>query len=201
MDFNDFNSKKQNLKNQILNNSVFTSQNFGNNSFNAPIESFEQHGDMSGHTKERKVKKFFKFAIPVLILEVVIAAVLLIYLLVLPKNYCNISVNNKNAVVYVNGKETNKFRMQEPTAKELSYFYEVDISIKLPGEEDYNLVFTINSEKYVVTANTLATKKDSKYHMQVKGGEKTQLLSAMIIKTNKKVKDFHVDIKITATKI
>ena len=204
MDLNQgFNNKNDSIFSQNLNNqngSIFTNSSFGNKR-DVPLDALEQYGDMSGNVKDRKAKKFFIFAVPVLVIELILAVVLLTYLFLLPKNYCNISVNDKSAVIFVNGQETDKFRLQEPNGKEMSYFYEVDISILMPGEENYDVTFTISSDKYSVFASTAATKEDSKYHMQIKGGEKTKLLSAMTIKSEKKIKDFHVDIKIIVNKI
>lgn len=160
----------------------------------------EQQENMKSHPGDKKVKKFFRFAVPVLILEVLIAAALIVYFVLLPKNFCYVSINNKDAVVYINDKETSKFRMKPPKESINFYYYAADVCVELPAGDDYIVVFTIECDKYRVDAATSAKLENKTYSMQVDGGVKTQILSGFTIVSSKLIKDFQVDIKINVQK-
>ena len=126
-------------------------------------------GDVKEYVGSRKVKKFFRITVPILLIEILAVIGLGVYLIFLPKNYCEISVNLPSAVVYVNNKETKKFRMEEPKEKTDFYFYEVDISVELPGVEAYEITYVINCDKYIVSASTTAAREDGVYSMTIVG--------------------------------
>lgn len=172
--------------------------------FDKKFYSFKNNNplvDNKEYVGNRKVKKFFRITIPILVLEIIAVIGLGIYLIFLPKNYCKVSVNLPGAVVYVNDKETKKFRMEEPKNQTEFYFYEVDISIKLPGNEAYAVTYVISCDKYNVSATTSAARDEGIYSMTIVGGEKTQLLSALTIKSSSKIKNFDISIKINVTKL
>lgn len=157
--------------------------------------------DSTDYVGRRKVQKFFRITIPILIIEALAILGLGAYLLFLPKNYCKISCNIPEAVIYINNKETNKFRMETPQAQTEFYFYEVDVSIMLPGTETYEVAYVLNSDKYQVIPKTSATQVDNTYKMTIVGGEKTQLLSAITMKSPTLSKHFDVTIEITAIQV
>ena len=96
--FND----KTSIKNKSFNKkSSFDSYNSFDKKPNKEAVDLSKYEDMSGHTESRKVRKFFYFAIPVVVLEIIAILCISIYLIILPKNFCTISTNYKNAVVYV----------------------------------------------------------------------------------------------------
>ncbi len=199
---------KSSLKNQLNDKkSSFKKKSSDGNykPFNKKLKDeavdLSQFDDMSSHTESRKVKKFFAFAIPIVVLELIAILCIVIYLIILPKNFCTISTNYDKAIVYVNGKETKKFRFQEPQESADRYDYVVDISIKLPGDELYQVAFSFSSDDYKISATTSAIKQDNTYYMQVYGGEKTKLLSAIVLRSNSKMKDFDVKMKINVTKL
>lgn len=145
----------------------------------------------------RKVKKFFKIATPILIIEFLAIIALGTYLILLPKNFCNISVNNKDAVIYVNDKETKRFRFTNPKEEQTFYYYDVDVSILLPAGKTYSVSYTVDSKDYTVYVATSATQQNKIYYVEVVGGEKTQLLSGLTFKSDTLIKDFDVNIDIT----
>lgn len=157
--------------------------------------------DMSGHVEKSKVKKFFRVAIPIFVIEIIAIIVLVTYLLTLPKNYCKISINVDNAVVYVDGKESKEFRFNDPKKQTEYYYYEVDLKVKLPDDDKYAVTFTLSCDKYKVYAATSASVKNGVYSLEINGGEKSQILTAITITANEKIKDFDVYINIKATKI
>lgn len=148
------------------------------------------------HTGRKKIKKFFKIATPILIIEVILALALGVYLLILPKNYCKINVNHKDAIIYVNNKETNKFRFNDPKEETTFYYYEVNVDIKLPAGKDYLVSFVVESEDYEVFVSTNAEEKQKTYSLSVHGGIKTRLFSAITIKSDTLIKDFDVVVNI-----
>ena len=157
--------------------------------------------DTKNHVGERKVKKFFRITIPILVIEIIALIGVVTYLLMLPKNYCKISTNVKDAVVYVNDKQTKKFRMDNPKVKTDFYFYEVDVSIELPGDETYSVNYILKCDKYNISATTSANRTGNIYHMLIVGGEKTQIFSALTIKSTSLIKNFDVSIEIIAEKL
>ena len=50
-------------------------------------------GSVQNQIENRRVKKFFRFAAPILIIEIIVALALGTYLLIISKNYCTISIN------------------------------------------------------------------------------------------------------------
>jgi len=150
---------------------------------------------------ERKTKKFFRFAVPILIVEILVLIGLSVYFIALPKNYCRISSNVDSAVFYVNNKKTDNFRFVKPTSSKDYYTYEADMFIKLPGDSDYQLEITVYCSKYPVSLVTDATKIAKVYHLTAKGGEKVKFASGISILTSKKINNFDVKIKINASKM
>ena len=157
--------------------------------------------DMSDHVGKRKIAKFFRIAIPIFVIEVVAIIVLVTYLLMLPKNYCKVSINMKDAVVYIDGKKSDEFRFNDPEKQAEHYLYKVDISVVLPGTDEYEVTFNVKCEKYLVHAATIANVKNGLYVMTVKGGEKTQLINAIAISSTEKIKNFEVNVVIDVVKI
>ena len=168
---------------------------------NKTIDVLSSTDTVKEHVGNRKVKKFFRITIPILLLEILAIIGLGVYLLLLPKNYCKVMVNVPGATVYVNNKSSNKFRLQTPDKATDYYFYEVDISVKLPGNEVYSVTYSVECDKCVVGATTTAVKNNDVYSMNIVGGEKTQILSALTLKSSKKIKNFNITIKVTAQKV
>lgn len=158
-------------------------------------------GDMKDFVGDRKAKKFFRIALPIIIVEILALIGLGIYIFRLPKNYCTITTNIKDAQIYVNDKKTTKFRISNPKEKTDIYFYDVDVSVLLPGNEAYNVTISVYCSKYNVSITTPASKINKDYTMVVVGGEKTQILSSITIKSKNLIKDFDVYIGITAEKL
>ncbi len=152
-------------------------------------------------TEDRKLKKFFRWAIPVLVLEVIVIAVMTVLYFMVPKNYCVVSVNMKEAVVYMNNKTTQKARLDNPKEKIKYFYYEIDLMLELPGDDDYSVTFDVGCDKYRVFIATTATKQDEKYTMIVTGGEKTQLLSGVTLVSNELIKNFEVKVTVNVEKI
>ncbi len=182
-----------------LGNYPFGNSSLGGTLSGNSIDMLEKYDDMSGQTSNRKIKKFLRIAIPIFVIEIITLVVLLTYLIVLPKNYCKITTNYDDAVIYINGEESNKFRFEEPKESTLYYYYGVDISVKLPDGE-YVIEFTLICDKYAISATTTATKQNGVYSLQTSGG-KTQLLSAITLKSSKKLKNFTVDMNVKIQKI
>ena len=193
---------KTSIKNKSFDKkSSFDSYNSFDKKPSKEAVDLSKYEDMSGHTESRKVRKFFYFAIPVVVLEIIAILCISIYLIILPKNFCTISTNYKNAVVYVNGKETDKFRFQQPKESVDRYYYGVDISIKIQDEGTYQVSFYLHSDDYQVTAETSAVRQDNTYYLQVNGGETTSLVSAITLKSDSKSKDFDVKMQINVSKL
>lgn len=153
------------------------------------------------HVGDRKAQKFFRITIPILVIEIIAVIGLGIYYFILPKNYCKISTNVQDSVIYVNNKEAKQFRMNNPNSKTDYYFYSVDVSILLPGDETYSVDYTLKCDKYEISATTSASKTNNVYNMTIVGGKKTQLLSAITIKSTNLIKNFNVSIEINAEKM
>ena len=150
--------------------------------------------------ENRKIKKFLRIAVPILVLEVIAIVILAIYWLALPKNFCKISTNIDGAVVYVNNEEMKQFKFEQPEKKSTSYYYEVDISIKLPSSELYDVSYSVECKNCDVSVGTTAIKKDGKYNIKVAGGTKTTLISSINLTSEKVINSFDVKINIYATK-
>ena len=165
------------------------------------IDILNEHGDMAYAVEDRKVKKFFRITIPILILEVLVVIGLLVWLFLLPRNYCKVSINLKNAEVYVNDKETKKISLEEPTEAVTYYYYDINLSVVLPGSEDYLVTFTVKCDKYKIATATNAISQNDVFSMQVKGGVKTQLIDGVTIISSELIKDFEVQVDVNAQKI
>lgn len=148
------------------------------------------------HLSQSKSKKFFRIALPILIIEILLIAGFGIYLILLPKNYCDVSVNRNDAIVYINDKETNTFRFDNPGENLLYYYYEVDIDILLPAGKTYNVSFSVDCDKYSVYLSTPAKHENGGYALQVIGGVKTNLLSSLTFRSESIIKDFNVKVDI-----
>ena len=153
------------------------------------------------HYENKKVKKFFRVAIPVVILEILIVVALVTYLVLLPKSYCKISINHDDAIVYVNNKKTKRFRFDKPKQQTTFYHYPVDVCIDLPDGSDYLVTYTISCEDYEVFASTTATKQNNVYSLQVNNGEKTQIFSALTIKSSELLENFSIKVNIVVKNI
>ncbi|MBR4998837.1 MAG: hypothetical protein IKY10_03050 [Clostridia bacterium] len=162
---------------------------------------FSPMGNIKDFVKERKVKKFFRIVLPIIIVEILALVGLGVYIFKLPKNYCTITTNIKYAQVYVNDKKINKFRISNPKEKTDVYFYDVDVSILLPGNEAYKLTISVYCSKYNVDITTPASRVGKEYSMVAVGGDKTQILSSITISSKSLIKDFEVFIGITAEKL
>lgn len=166
------------------------------------LDIFDQQDGMRNFSSERKVKKFFRIALPILIVEIFAALVLGIYLLLLPKNYCNFTTNTADAVIYIDNKKATKFRFDHPKDDGPYYYYEIDVKILLPEKDVYSVSYTMHCNKYEVFASTSGTLENSVYTIQqVKGGEKTQLFTGVTIKSNTKIDNFNVTVNVIVTKI
>ena len=166
---------------------------------NMDISKFET--GTKEHLENKKIKKFFKTAAPILILEVVAIIGLVVYLLLLPKNYCKIHTNNSQVEVLVNNQKTNKFMFDEPEGNLKVYYYSVDISLDLPDAGKYEIKFKIDCKKYMVQVNSKATANNGEYVMVTDGYSKVQLLDAIIIKSDSEIKNFDIDIYVNVAKI
>lgn len=149
----------------------------------------------------KKVRKFLKVAIPILVAEIVAIIALVTYLILLPKNYCRISTNMKSAVVYVNDKKTDKFRFTVPKEKQTNYYFGVQISIYIPGDSTYLVTYTVDCEKYHTSVSTSANVNHGVYTMQVEGGKRTALLTGITIKSDQLINNFDVDIDVNISKL
>ena len=69
------------------------------------IDIFSSEG-MKNVNEERKMKKFFRWAVPILVIELIVILGITAYFFILPKNYCEVSINNPNAIVYIKDKES-----------------------------------------------------------------------------------------------
>ena len=170
-----------------------------NNLNNRSLTNLDEHLENlnENYIGNKKVKKFFKIATPILVVELLAIIALVTYLILLPKNFCKISVNNKDAVIYVNDKETKEFRFTKPKEEITFYHYDVDVSIKLPAGKTYSVSYTVSCDKYTVYTSTSALQLNNVYYLEVNGGEKTQLFSALTIKSDTLIKDFDVYINIS----
>ena len=164
------------------------------------VDIFNMDG-IKNATEDRKMKKFMRWAIPVLVIEVIALILIGIYFFVVPKNYCTVSINNKDAIIYLNNKVGNKVRLDDPKEAVTYYYYGVDLWVTLPGTDDYNVTFTVKCDKYKVYAATTAPKQDDTYSMLVVGGEKTQILTGITIVSEELIKNFDVNIEIFVEKI
>ena len=165
------------------------------------IDKIEQADKMADFVEERKIKKFFRRIAPILVVEILAIIILIGYLIFgLPKSYCEISCP-KGAVVYVNDKKANKFRLHEPKKENLFYYYEVDVSLFINGEGQYKVTFTLEINKYKVIAQTEATLHEGVYHLTVEGGVKTTILTDLIIKSDSLIRNYRVKLNINYEKL
>ena len=149
---------------------------------------------------ERKAKKFFAITIPVLVLEIVASICLIIYLIFLPKNYCNFASNYSEAVFYVDNKEVDKIRLDVPEEEQEFYFYGFDLILELPDNANYLVEFTVTSDKYEVMVSTTADGNNGVYSLTTTGG-KTKVLNGITIMKSGKLKNFEVDVNFSIKKI
>ena len=177
------------MDNEPLNSSVFQQNN---------PESIEKV--IGKQLENRKIKKFLRIAVPILVIEVIVIILLTTYWLLLPKNFCKISTNVNGAVIYVNNEEMNKFKFEQPEKKSNSYYYEVDISIKLPSSDMYDVSYSVECKNCNVSVETTAVKENNKYNIKVVGGSKTTIISSIKLSSDKVINKFDVNIRINATK-
>ena len=150
------------------------------------------------HMADKKVKKFFRIVVPILLIELVLLGALITYLILMPKNYCKISVNSDDAIIYVNNKKTDHFMMNiSEDCKNCHYV--VDIGILLPEGKDYLITYSVSSEECDIEVFTEVQKFGNYYSMEVKGGVKTVLLNGILLDFNKDVKEFNVKIEINVS--
>lgn len=161
------------------------------------MQHLEMLADM---VKGKKYRKFFRFAIPILVVEILAIIGLLIYLIILPKNYCRINTNYDNAIIYVNNKKTKKLRFTSPNQQMLYNFYEFEVSLEIKESGTFNVSYTLNSD-YIVFAQTNLAGVNGKYSLSVQGNTKTKLLSGLTIKSETPLKNFDVYINIEITKV
>lgn len=150
--------------------------------------------------EDRKMKKFFRFAVPILIIEIIASIGCLVFYFITPKNYCVVT-SPKNSVVYINDDKTDKVKFQPPKESTKHYFYDINISIVLPEGNYYKVTFILECSKYKVYAKSPATKENDEFTMTVKGGEKTEVVNGITIVSNKLIKNFTVYVRISAKKI
>jgi len=155
---------------------------------------------MKNATEDRKLKKFFRWAIPVLVVEIVLSVVGLVIYLAIPKNYCKLNSSPVGSVVYINGEITNKVRFKPPERESKYYYYEIPVEIILPEQgEEYELTFTVTCKKYRVSvADTVAQKEKDVYFLTALGGEKTKLFHGLTIFADEMIKNFTITINIDA---
>lgn len=154
-------------------------------------------------TDGRKIKKFLKIAIPIFVIEILTIVSLLVYFVILPKNTLTITTNMSNVVVYVNGDDKDKIKLETPKSKQENYAYTFNLEIFIPESGSYTVSFKakcddaksikINCVGAIIEANGV-------YSRTVPGGEKTKLLSGITMISDEKPKDFDVVIEITITK-
>ena len=153
-------------------------------------------------TEDRKLRKFLRWAIPILVIEVLATIACLIVYFVIPKNFCEISINPKNAVVYVNNEKTKRVNFKAPDKSMKYYCYDMTVEIVLPEEGEYLVEFTVSCDKFDVSASPKnAVKEDGVYKTTVNGQERTILLTSINIVTEDAVKNFKISVNINATKI
>ena len=171
------------------------------------MKSKKQEADIMAYdvvktaTEDRKMKKFFRFAVPILIVEILVVIGCAVFYFITPKNYCVVTASPKNTAVYINNEKTNKVKFVAPKESIKYYLYDINISLKLPGESEYEVTFKVECEKYKVYASSIAVKEDNVYKMTCYGGEKTEIISGITIVSNKIIKNFTVEVKINAKKV
>ncbi len=159
------------------------------------IDIFSSEG-MKNVNEERKMKKFFRWAIPILVVELIVILGITAYFFILPKNYCEVSINTPSAIVYIKDKESKKVRLDKPKDSVKWYYYEIKLELLLPGANEYDVEFKIECEKYRIEASTTATENGDSYSMKVVGGKKTQIMSGFTIISQELIDDYNVKITI-----
>ena len=134
-------------------------------------------------------------------LEIVAAVSLLVYLILLPKNYCRFKVNSKDAVVYVNDKKTNKIRLSIPEEEQTFYAFDFNVDLQLSGNANYLVRFVLTGGDNLVYATTTANKTGNTYLLECNGGGKHRLLTGICVQSDKPIKSFDVEVKIEVAKV
>lgn len=169
---------------------------------NKSVTSSLHYADMMQNAKEdNKVRRFMYAAIPILIIEIALVIGMVVFLIALPKNYCRITTNNKEAVIYVNNKKTQKFRFTKPDFDSEIYYFGVDVCLELPEGENYIIKYNLTGDTCMAFAETEALNDGKTYSMQVQGGVKTKLLSGITVKSDNFIEKFNVKMDVIIEKI
>lgn len=196
----DARKKKKESKNQFSSNQFASANQYSK--VRNKIDTSVHYSDMMEYAKEdTKVRRFMWVAMPIIIIEIAAMIALIVFFIALPKDFCRISANSKDVEIYVNDKRTNKFRFKKPNQESRSYFFGVDVSVELPDGAEYIITYTISSDDCEVYPTTSATSLNGEYSIQVKGGERTKILTGINIVSSDYIDDFDVEIKINAEKI
>jgi len=153
------------------------------------------------HKGDKKFKRFFRFAIPVLILEVLAAVGLIVFLAIIPRNSYVINTNYNNAIFYINDEKSNKIKLNTP--KEYTTFnnYEFDVYLEIPEDGEFEVIYTIKCDKYVANAKTHLSSINGEYIFTVYGKTRTKIMSGVVIKSEERIKNFEVVVDVDIKKI
>ena len=66
----------------------------------------------------------------------------------------------------------------------------------MPAGKKYNISFTVECDKYVVHVATTAFELKNIYSMEIQGGVKTKLFSALTIESNSLIENFKININV-----
>ena len=184
---------------------IFIKQNYkGVTTDNRNWQAYLQNQESQitkNHANDKRFKKFFKFTIPIVILEIIALVGLIAYFIILPKNICKVNANYKNAVVYINEDKTSKLRLKTPDQQQTYNFYEFDLYLEIKEEGTFNVTFTVNCDKYKVTPLTQASISNKVYTVTMQGHKKECLLTGIRIDSEEKISRFKVDIDVSITKV
>lgn len=155
---------------------------------------YDLNDGIKNAVENRQVKKFFRIAGVILALEIVAVIALVTYFLILPKNYCKVTTNMKDAIIYINNKKTSKLRLENPDKELINYYYEFDLDVELPDNNEYLITFSVKCDKYITYVTTKAEKQNNKYVLSNNGNKKIEILTGITLISNEKINNFDVNI-------
>ena len=155
---------------------------------------YDLNDGMKNAVGNRQVKKFFRIAGVILALEIVAVIALVTYFIILPKNYCKVTTNMKDATIYINDQKTSKLRLENPDKELINYYYEFDLDVELPDNDEYLITFSVKCDKYKTYVTTKAEKQNDKYILANNGNKKIEVLAGITLISNKKVNNFDINI-------
>lgn len=143
----------------------------------------DQEENFKNTSKNNKANKILRILVPIIAVELILSIAMGLFLFFTSKNSCEIITNNKDAIIYVNNKQTTKFILNDLDQGSDGSYFDVCIEVLMPEGCDYKVEFYVECE-HEVKIETQAVINDNVYIQHVDGGIKTELISRIGIMDN-----------------